>query len=202
MNAPILLATTSKYKRALFDVLNLPYECEAPPFEEHIHQGADPQTAAQELARGKAQSLADIYPDHLILGADQVLALGPKIFTKPETTEKAVQQLLELSGKTHSLHTAFHLLQPKTGLNITRLVTAKLTFHPNLSPTWLREMVVRDRSQDCVGGYKYESCGIFLMEKIETPDVNAIVGLPLLALIEELGSLGYFPDRFLDTQGT
>jgi len=196
MTAPILLATTSKYKKALFNILNLPYDCAAPPYEEIIQEGADPIAAACELAAGKAQSLGELYPHHLIIGTDQVLALGSKIFTKPNTTEKAVKQLLELSGKTHCLHSAFHLYQPQSGIATTQCVTASLTFHAHLSPQYLKEMVEADQSQDCVGGYKYESRGIFLMEKIETPDTNAIVGLPLIALIEELQKLGYFPNRF------
>ena len=193
---PIVLATASKYKLGLFQKLGLPFQNAAPRFRENIRQGVVPETLAAELAEGKAFSLSEDYPNSLIIGTDQVLALGKEIFTKPMTTARAVAQLLTLCGKTHDLHSAFTLWQPATNQKVTRVVTARLTFRDHLGPAFLRRLVEEDRSQDCVGGYKYESKGIFLMKKIETSDTNAIVGLPLIALIQELQKLGYFSDRF------
>ena len=193
---PLLLGTTSKYKRVLFQRLGLEFEQAAPPFEEYVSEDLAPQDLASNLAIGKAKSLSESYPNHLIIGADQVLALGKKIYTKPETNEKAVDQLLSLAGKTHALHTAFALWVPSENRLISRVVSAYMTFHDNLCADFLRQMVESDATQDCVGGYKYESQGIFLFEKVETSDVNTIIGLPLSAMIEELSALGYFPDRF------
>lgn len=193
---PILLATTSKYKRELFEKLGLAFEMAAPPYEEQVVEGVEPADLASMLATGKAQSLGQTWPDHLIIGADQVLALGQQVFTKPETTERAVAQLLSLSGQTHSLHTAFSLWDPARQKLVSRVVSSQLTFHPRLSPDFLRRMVEEDHSQDCVGAYKFESRGIFLFEKVESSDINAIIGLPLLAMIEELSRFGYFPIAF------
>ncbi len=193
---PIVLATTSKYKIELFGRLGLPFRTASPKFEEILNPRRPPKNQAVALATGKAQSLGKSFPGSLIIGTDQVLALGKQVFTKPGTTDRAVTQLLELSGKTHSLHSAFALWNPSTEELVTRVVTARLTFHSDFTPEYLREMVEADGSQDCVGGYKYESMGIFLMEHIRTSDTNTIVGLPLIALIRELQEMGYFPDRF------
>lgn len=193
---PILLATTSRYKKALFERLGLTFEQAAPPYEE-THDGSQSPIALAEMqAQGKAESLATSYPSHTIIGGDQVLDLEGEVFTKPGSTDAAVAQLLKLAGKMHALHTAFCIHVPEEERTITRTVSAFLSFHADLSESWLHQMVTQDGSQDCVGGYKYESMGLFLMKKVETDDVNAIVGLPLMALIEELALLGYFPGRF------
>ena len=193
---PIVLGTASKYKIGLFRTLGLPFENDGPPFEEKNPQNLGPVALAAALARGKAKSLAAKHPQALIIGADQVLALGDQVFSKPDTTERAVAQLLQLSGRTHCLHTAFAVLDPTSGTLWEDLVTSRITFHANLSEDFLRKTVEQDESWDCVGSYKFESRGILLMEKVETADTNAIVGLPLIALAGVLGDLGYFPTRF------
>ncbi|MDJ0836448.1 MAG: nucleoside triphosphate pyrophosphatase [Acidobacteriota bacterium] len=193
---PILLATQSKYKIALFETLGLPFETAAPPFEEFIDPTLHPEQLALTLARGKAESLAEDWPHHLIIGADQVLALGDEVLTKPGTVDKTVAQLKRLSGKTHRLHTAFAIIEPDTGRAVEDAVHASISFHGNLSEDYLRKMVEADKSWDCVGGYKFESRGVMLMSRVETQDTNAIVGLPLIALIEALSIWGFFEERF------
>lgn len=190
---PILLATQSPYKMALFQRLSLPFETVTPPFEERWNTSEEPGRVAERLALGKAESLAHAYPHHLIIGSDQVLSLDGKIFSKPGTTENAVQQLLELRGKAHLLHTAFALLEPLPLWLESGLVTSELVLFADLSVEYLQSLVVADQTQDCVGGYKFESQGIVLFERVQTPDPNAIVGLPLLSLIGILRGRGYFP---------
>ena len=189
---PIVLGTTSRYKTDLFNRLGLPYHKAAPPFDEASIRGPEPRHLASALAKGKAYSLAEAFPKHLIIGSDQVLALGPRVFTKPGTVEKAVHQLSQLMGKTHSLHTAYTLLDTAQGTESCGLVTSKLTMFENLPPSFLRQLVISDQTWDCVGGYKFESKGVLLMKKVETEDPNAIVGLPLLQLVIELRQRGYF----------
>jgi len=193
---PIVLGTGSKYKIGLFQTLGLPFETDTPPFEENNPDQLEPMALAAALARGKAKSLVGRHPKALIIGADQVLALGDRVFSKPGTMEKAVAQLLALTGRTHCLHTAFAVFDPSSGAIREALVTSRITFHANLSEDFLRTTVAQDQSWDCVGSYKFESRGILLMEKVETSDTNAIVGLPLIALAGVLGDLGYFPTRF------
>jgi len=195
---PLLLASTSRYKQALFAKLGVPFETAAPPFEERLVAGVAPPEQALRLAEGKARSLADQWPDHLIIGADQILAVGDRILTKPGSVAAAVDQLVGLSGRTHALHTAFAILEASSGKVFGDVVTANITFFDNLDRAFLRTLVTRDETTDCVGGYKFEEGGILLMERVETPDPNAIVGLPLIALIAGLRRWGWFDERFAD----
>ena len=192
----IVLATTSRYKRALFEKLGLPFTTAAPPFEEVIDPEEEPRQLAINLAVGKARSLSDRFPDATIIGADQILAHRGTMLTKPGTVDKTLEQLLRLRGSTHQLHTAFAIHQPRQNRLITGCDTSTLSMHDHLSKTFLKQMVMEDETWDCVGGYKYESKGIFLFKAIAAEDPNAIVGLPLLSLVRELQTLGFFPGRF------
>ncbi len=192
---PILLATQSRYKIALFEKLGLAFETAAPPFDEVLDQALLPDVLAQTLARGKAESLRAAYPEHVIVGADQVLALGDEVMGKPGTVEAAVAQLQRLSGQSHALHTAVSVLDPESGL-LEAVETATIRFWPNLSRDFLRELVERDQTTDCAGAYKFECGGILLMESVQVEDPNAIVGLPLMRLARLLDHLGYLRARF------
>lgn len=193
---PLVFASQSRYKKRLFDRLQLTYEAVTPAYDEVFQPGLTPPEQAVFLARGKARSLIPRFPDHVIVGSDQVISLGNRIFTKPGTTRANVQQLMDLTGQTHELHSAFSVWVPETRESIDRVITSRIRFHEGLSPQFLRQLVEQDQSQDCAGGYKLESLGIFLIASLDTPDPNAIEGLALLSLIQVLGDLGYFPSRF------
>ncbi len=193
---PLVFASQSKYKLALFGNLGLPFTPAAPKFEETIDPALDPAALAQKLALGKACSLAADFPGSVIIGSDQILALDAKIFTKPGSVDKAVDQLRELTGKTHCLHTAFALFDAHSQASLTGVETSRITFHDNLAPEFLRRLVEEERSWDCVGGYKYESKGPLLMKAVETNDASAIIGLPLIAIAAALDRWGYLRGRF------
>lgn len=182
----IILATTSKYKRALFEKLGLPFEMAPPPCEEIFHAGLTPAEQALRLAEIKVRSLAGEYPNHRIIGADQVLALGNELFTKPGTVEKAAAQLLRLSGRTHCLHTAYAIYDSAADRLLSRVVTARLRIRSGLDPQLVRKVIQLDQSQDCVGGYKFESRGIQWMSAVRTSDPSSIIGLPLISLGADL----------------
>lgn len=193
---PLLLATQSRYKIALFEKLGLPFHSASPPFEENLTSPLAPDALALELARGKAQSLSTSYADHVIIGADQVLALGDQILGKPGTVAAAISQLQMLSGKTHQLHTAIAVLDAAQGIWREAVETATISFWPDLDPEFLRSLVERDQTTDCVGAYKFEEGGVLLMESVHVEDPNSIVGLPLMRLARVLSSMGYLAERF------
>lgn len=192
---PLVLASTSKYKRQVFERLGLPFETAAPPFEEIKPEGVPPDQIALQLAEGKARSLADRYPEHVIVAGDQVLALEGQLLSKPGTVEKAVDQVMALSGKTHRLLTAYCILDVARDAVRVGLDEAQITFHARLKRDFVRQIVEADQSQDCVGAYKFESRGPLLMESVLMRDPNAIVGLPLFELIAQLADMGYYPER-------
>lgn len=189
---PLLLASGSRYKKAQLARLGLPFEVQAADVDETPVAAHSPRDNALRLAADKALALASAFPEHLIIGADQVLAFENQILHKPGTPARTLAQLQQLRGKCHTLHTAVYLLCSARGWRQSFCVDAHLTFYADLSDAWLKAMIAADESSDCVGGYKYESRGIALMEKVETSDPNAIVGLPLLALTARLRAWGYF----------
>lgn len=189
---PILLASASRYKKAMLDRLGLPFSVHAANIDETPEPNQSPRHNAERLAEAKARVLLETHPGALIIGADQVLAFEGEIFHKPGTVDKAVAQLQRLLGKRHTLHTAVYLICSERAWSASFCVDADLHFYGDVSPAWLAQMVREDQSYDCVGGYKYESRGIALMEKVETADPNAIVGLPLLQLTSVLRGWGYF----------
>ncbi len=185
---PLVLASASKYRRDLLARLGLEFSIEVPPFDEEKEKDLSltPLALAEKLAFLKAQSLAN--PFHVVIGGDQLVALGNEILGKAPSPEKALQQLQKMQGRTHELVTAVCVLagdRPIPFVNITRL-----TMKP-LSDSQIRRYIELDQPFDCAGSYKIEQHGINLFEKIETEDFTAIQGLPLIQLSKILHTLGY-----------
>lgn len=194
LDKPIVFASTSPYKRRLIEKLGLDIEFAAPSFEERPIAHLSPLQLAQHHAMAKAQSLRVKFPDHLIIAADQTLDLEGSLLSKPGSVANAVKQLLELSGRTHQLHTAYAMLHEGGGIE--RSVTSRMRMRSRLSATFLRNMVLSDQTLECCGGYKWESSGVILFDQVETPDHHAIIGLPLVALANDLADLGYLHHLF------
>jgi septum formation protein len=144
---------------------------------------------AAALALGKAQSLADSYPDALILGADQMAELDGERLHKPGTAEAAAAQLRRLAGRTHRLITAVTLLRGVDGRAETIVDVHELTMRP-LSQRAIEAYVARDAPLDCAGSYRIEALGIALFERVSGADFTAIVGLPLTAVVTLLERFG------------
>lgn len=190
MTLPLILASTSPYRRALVARLNYPFSVEDPQLDEAPFKtlGLAPQALAQRLAREKALAVARRNPQALVIGGDQVAAFRDGILSKPGTVEAAVAQLLRLQGQTHQLFTALHLLGP--GIDRQILAVTTLTMR-ELDFAQIRRYVELDRPLDCAGAYKLEASGIKLFREITGGDHDAIVGVPLMALQSELSQLGF-----------
>jgi len=119
---PIVLASTSPYRRQLLQQLQLPFVAAVPRFEETIDQGVAPELLVRHLAAGKAESLATLHPEALIIGADQVFVDPRKrILGKPGDTEAAEAQLKAMAGRSHSFYTGIAVHDSCTGETMTRL---------------------------------------------------------------------------------
>jgi septum formation protein len=190
---PLLLASTSIYRRALLARLGLPFRWRAPEVDEEALKRSwgpvdNPDALTERLAEAKVASLISLEPDATIIGGDQAVAFEGSILGKPGTFERAVDQLEEMSGRTHELITS--LVVWRSGsfhrhVNRTRLQMRCLTRDE------LAHVVLADLPFDCAGGYKLESRGITLFDRIETDDHTAIEGLPLIALTTILRQLGH-----------
>jgi septum formation protein len=190
----LILASTSPYRRALLERLGYPFTCEKPNVDEDRYKadGHAPQALAALLAREKAREVSLRKPGALVIGGDQVAALGTSILGKPGSVDMAVAQLLRLQNQTHQLFTAVHLLGP--GIDIPLMETTHLSMRA-LSFQEARLYVLKDQPLDCAGSYKLEVTGVKLFSKIEGADHDAIVGLPLISLQTALLGLGF---RFFD----
>jgi len=187
----ILLGTTSKYKRALFNKLGLEYEVANPNFNEKLFLQENPDLIpiqySEVLAKKKAMSLAKDHTDMLIIGSDQVCLMGNEVFHKSGDYEGALKTLLKLNGKTHQLYTSYYIYSCEKTTQYTNVTN--LTMH-DLEIEEIKRYIKLDQPYDCAGSYKLESYGATLFKKIETEDHHCIIGLPLLNLAKDLRALG------------
>ena len=190
---PLVLASQSDIRRIVLTNAGISVEAQPANLDERaIEQGAtsrDPSAIAALLAREKARTIAARLPERLVLGADQVLALGAQRFSKPTDRDAARQQLLTLRGKAHALHSAIALAQGGD-IVFEYCGVARLTmrdFSDEFLETYLD--VAGEAAMTSVGGYQLEKIGITLFDSIEG-DHFTILGLPMFALLRELRRIG------------
>lgn len=185
----LILASTSKYRRALLERLGLPFRAVAPLCDEDSLKDPNlgPQALAEHLARAKAASVAAVEPQAVVIGSDQVAEVDGLILGKPGSAEAAVAQLERLQGREHRLITAMTVIAPGGSQHHTDIT--RLQMRP-LDRAALQRYVARDQPLDCAGAYKLEAGGITLFARILSDDHSAITGLPLLALTRIVHQLG------------
>ncbi|MCK6546883.1 Maf family protein [Myxococcota bacterium] len=184
-----VLASTSRYRRALLDQLRVPYVAKAPRFDEDHSLPLSPEELVITFARGKAESLAADFPELPIVGGDQTAELDGVILTKPGTRERAIEQLTAMSGRTHHLLTALAVHDPRTKTTEHAVLVHAMKMRA-LSRAAIEAYVDRDQPLDCAGAYKVESFGVLLFEEMSGPDHTAIVGLPITTLATLLSRTG------------
>jgi septum formation protein len=186
----IVLASTSPYRRQLLQQLELPFVTAAPPYIEELDPTVAPELLVRHLALGKAQSLAEQYPDALIIGSDQVFVDQRKRpMGKAGNLQAAFQQLKQMVGQTHCFYTGLALFDSRNDTLQTDYATFSVTFR-SLDDRQIYDYLQRERPFDCAGSFKIEGLGIALMEKMAGEDYNALIGLPLIKLISMLEIAG------------
>ena len=186
----VVLASTSRYRRALLERLGMPFECADPQANESPLQGEAPAAMALRLAEAKARAVALRSPDALIIGSDQVASCDGALLDKPGTHDIAVRQLTAISGRTASFDTAVVLMDTRTGKQGSRVVPCRVTFR-QLDPAQIEAYLQREQPCDCAGSAKAEGLGITLIARIDTEDPTSLIGLPLIALTELLAEAGF-----------
>ena len=181
----LILASTSPYRRVLLEKLGVTFECAAPNVDESPQPGESPRHLVVRLAQEKAKSLAARFPDHLIIGSDQVCVLDGIITGKPHTEENARQQLLKARGSIVTFYTGLALYNSSTGHLQTECEPFDVHFR-HLSEQEIDDYVRKERPLNCAGSFKSEGLGIALFERLEGRDPNTLVGLPLIALCKML----------------
>ena len=190
MRKPLVLASTSPYRRRLLDRLGVPVLAVAPPYTEVPTPGLTPAEQVMRFAAAKAHSVQDSFPDALIIGSDQGVALGDTLLGKPHTRDAAVAQLMALAGGQHLLLTAVCVFDAALGRSVSELVTHRLHFRA-LTPAQAAFYVDQDLPLDCAGSFKVESLGVALFESIAGEDPTGIEGLPLMTVVRLLATLGF-----------
>jgi septum formation protein len=185
----LVLASTSSYRRALLERLGLPFSVADPRIPEERLKGELPEAMARRLAEAKATAVAGRFPGALIIGSDQVAVNGGEVLGKPGGHDNAVRQLRALSGREAVFHTAVCVHNAASGVTRTRVVSCRVTFR-ELDEQTIGRYLERERPYDCAGSAKAEGLGIALIEKMQGDDPNALIGLPLIALVDLLREQG------------
>ncbi|MFA7942446.1 nucleoside triphosphate pyrophosphatase [Pseudomonas brenneri] len=182
---PLLLASSSVYRRELLNRLHLPFICSAPDIDESHRKNEPAVELVKRLAEEKARALASSHPGHLIIGSDQVATLDDQIIGKPHTFEKAREQLLAASGRQVSFLTGLALLNSETGHCQVDCIPFTVTMR-QLDPAQIERYLRIEQPYDCAGSFKAEGLGVSLFQSTEGPDATGLVGLPLIRLVDML----------------
>lgn len=188
-NPPLILASSSRYRKELLSRLGIPFHTESPSIDESPYQGEAPHETALRLACQKAEAVNSHFPNALIIGSDQVAECEGIPIGKPGTFDKAMDQLRQMRGKQVLFHTALCVLDGQHN-NIQKTVVTTTVVFRNLPDQELANYLMIEKPFDCAGSAKNESLGIALLEKIESDDPTALTGLPLIALTSMLRKCG------------
>jgi len=186
---PLVLASTSPFRRDLLLRLGLPFQVANPHTDETPLPNEAPQTLALRLAEAKARAVAGNFPGALIIGSDQIAIAEGSIYGKPGDHDRAVLQLRALSGKTVDFFTGLCLLDTRTNRAHCLGVPTAVTFR-TLTDADIEAYLRREPAYHCAGSAKSEGLGIALIARLEGTDPNALIGLPLIALCDLLGACG------------
>ena len=186
-NPPLVLASTSRYRRELLGRLGWPFEVAAPGVDEAVVPGEAPAATALRLAEAKARAIARQRLDALVIGSDQVADCDGVAVSKPADPADAAAMLRRLSGRTIVFHTAVVLVNAATGRVQRDCIDVASTFRA-LSAEEIDAYLAREQPYDCAGAVKSEALGIALFDRIESDDPTALIGLPLIALARMLRS--------------
>jgi septum formation protein len=189
MHPPLVLASTSRYRRELLERLRLPFEVVAPDVDETPRAGEAPAALAGRLALAKAQAVARQRPGAVVIGSDQVADLDGLPIGKPHTHERALAQLRAMSGREVQFHTAVAVVRRGIGFERTLLAPVRVRFRV-LADAEIEAYLRAEQPYDCAGSAKAEALGIALLAAIDSDDPTALIGLPLIrtcALLREAG---------------
>jgi septum formation protein len=185
----LILASTSVYRRELLTRLRLPFSVVASHVDETPQPGESPQHLACRLALAKARSVAQLHPQAVVIGSDQVADLDVHPLGKPGTHDRAVTQLQAMRGKTVVFQTAVAVVCLESGFAQTELAQVKVKFR-HLSDSQIEAYLQAEQPYDCAGSAKSEGLGIALLERIDNDDPTALIGLPLIRTCQMLEAAG------------
>jgi septum formation protein len=188
--APLILASTSRYRAELLARLRLPFEQLAPKADEKPKAGETAEKLAVRLARIKGQSIAVTRPEACVIGSDQSASCMNRLLGKPGTREAACEQLAFMAGRTVMFATGLFVFHPELPRPLAELDVTLVKLR-RLKAADIERYVDAEPSFDCAGSFKAEALGITLFEEIQSRDPTGLIGLPLIATARMLRKAGY-----------
>lgn len=185
----LILGSTSPYRKELLQRLSLPFETVAPLVDETPQAGETPQALAYRLALAKARDVARRHPDAVVIGSDQVADLQGEQLGKPGTHERAVAQLRRMRGQTVVFHTALAVVSQDRDFEAADIAEVRVVFL-DLDDEAIERYLRAEQPYDCAGSARSEGLGIALLDRIESDDPTALVGLPLIRTCRLLRQAG------------
>lgn len=185
----LVLASTSPFRRELLGRLGIPFDTAAPEADETAAPGETPEQLVIRLAEAKARAVAKRSPDSVIIGSDQVACIDGRTLGKPGNRERAIEQLQHASGRRVDFFTGLCVLDAASGGSTTVCEPFRVHFR-KLDDTQIRHYVDRETPFNCAGSFKSEGLGIALFERLEGDDPNALIGLPMIRLVDLLAAVG------------
>lgn len=176
---PLILGSTSRYRRELVERLNLPFTTASPDVDETPLPGEAPGVLALRLALAKAHAVAELHPDAIVIGSDQVSDLNGQPMGKPLVHERAVLQLQSMRGQTVMFHTAVAVVCKATSFAQSDVAVIKTVFR-DLTDDEIERYLRAEQPYDCAGSAKSEGLGISLLDAIHSDDPTALIGLPMI----------------------
>jgi septum formation protein len=189
MPAPLVLASSSPFRRALLERLGLAFDVTTPEVDETPHRDEAPAALVERLAVAKARAVAKRHPDALIIGSDQVAVYAGAITGKPHNHAEAVKQLRMASGQKVMLYTGLALFNAANGRLQSDVIPFGIQFR-QLTEEQIENYLRKEQPYNCAGSVKSEGLGIALLERFEGGDPNALIGLPLIRLVRMLEAEG------------
>jgi len=185
----LILGSTSRYRFELLSRLGIAFDTASPAVDETPLPGEQPANLALRLALAKAQEVAQRHPSAVVIGSDQVADLHGEPLGKPGTHERAVAQLRRMRGHTVVFQTALAVVCLETGFEQVDLAPVSVLFRP-LSDAEIENYLRTEQPYDCAGSAKSEGLGIALLERIDSDDPTALVGLPLIRTCRMIRAAG------------
>ncbi len=186
----LVLASTSPFRKTLLERLHIDFECDSPDIDETPLENEPVEEMVVRLAITKAQAISTRHPDTLIIGSDQSAVLNGEKLSKPGNFENAFEQLKRASGQKIIFQTGLCLLNTTTG-NVQSTCVPYTVVFKELTPTMIENYLHKEEPYNCAGSFKSEALGIVLFERFEGSDPNALIGLPLIELVNFLGNEGF-----------
>ena len=188
-NRPLVLGSSSRYRRELLERLHLPFTVAAPESDESPLPGEAPHALALRLALAKAHAVAALHPQAIVIGSDQVADLAGEPLGKPGNHERATAQLRRMSVRTVVFQTAVAVVCSDSGFSEVDIAPVEVRFRP-LDDATIERYLRAEQPYDCAGSAKSEGLGIALLDAIVSDDPTALIGLPLIRTCRMLRAAG------------